>query len=183
MSPNDEAPVATFRALYSLLAWASVVLAIVALIWLVWTLFANTPTGTARSKQLEIVRPTVTALAANYGGAEHGAGSEGARAVELPSSCAGCHKIEGTKALGVLCPDLTHIGSVAAERIGDPDYTGNAESASEYIRESILTPNAFIVAGETYEPSPGNSLMLPSYGAALTDGEIDDLVAYLSSLE
>ena len=82
--------------------------------------------------------------------------------------CAACHTIEGVQgAVGVIGPDHTHIGSEAANRI--PGY-----SAEQYLRESILEPDAFIEEGYT----PG--LMAPLVAAAnLSDADVDALVAFL----
>ncbi len=66
-------------------------------------------------------------------------------------------------------PDLTHIGSVAATR--KPGM-----SAEEYIRESIVNPNAFIVPG--FQPD----IMPQDFGTRLTQQQINDLVTYLASL-
>ncbi len=78
--------------------------------------------------------------------------------------CGGCHTIQGLSA-GTLAPNLTQIGKVAASR--KPDL-----SAEEYIRESILTPTAFVVEG--YQP-----IMPQNYGEQLSQQELDDLVAFL----
>src|SRR3990172_1057791 len=62
---------------------------------------------------------------------------------EAKPPCATCHAIEGVSN-GQIGPELTHIGTEAAARVSDPTYTGSAQDAEGYIRESILTPNAFI---------------------------------------
>ena len=58
-----------------------------------------------------------------------------------------------------------------------PEYTGSATSAAEYLRESILDPNAFVVPGF----APG--VMYQAYSSTLTDGEVADLVAFLLTLK
>ena len=50
-------------------------------------------------------------------------------------------------------------------------------SAEEYLLESILDPNAYIVDG--FEPD----VMLQNYDELLTEEEIANLVAFLLSLE
>ncbi|HEY63384.1 MAG TPA: cytochrome C, partial [Caldilineae bacterium] len=45
-------------------------------------------------------------------------------------------------------------------------------SAEDYIRESILSPKAFVVEG--FQP-----LMPQNYGEQLSQQELDDLVAFL----
>ena len=181
MAPQDDSPAGLFRALYSVATWATLGLMIIIVAALIGLLFVRTPAGTAQSQELALVRPTQTALAAAYVGEE----SEGGvvRVVELPVTCAACHAIEGTSAAGKVCPDLTHVGGRAAERLADPSYTGSATTADEYIRESILKPNAFVVQGEGYVAANGASTMPEAVGQSLTPTELDNLVAYLASLK
>ena len=80
--------------------------------------------------------------------------------------CGGCHTIEGVSA-GQVGPDLTHIG-------GSRD--------SDYIRQSILDPDAVIASG-----CPGGAcppgVMPQSFGDSLTAEQVDTLVDYLGSLK
>jgi hypothetical protein len=50
------------------------------------------------------------------------------------------------------------------------------QSAIDYLRESIVKPNAYVVPGFTA------GIMLQNYGQSLTETQIDDLVAYLATL-
>jgi cytochrome c1 len=93
--------------------------------------------------------------------------AQGKAALER-SLCIGCHKIEGTAAVGTIGPELTHIGTVAATRVA-------GQSAEAYIRESIENPTAFVAEGF-------NPLMPPGLQAVLGD-DYDAVVAYLMSLE
>lgn len=96
----------------------------------------------------------------------------------LTAGCGGCHTIKGVdNMVGAVGPELTHIGSVAAERIQDPNYTGSATTPEEYIRESILDPNAYVVEG--FQPN----IMPSTFSDTLTPEQIDALVQYLASLE
>jgi len=91
------------------------------------------------------------------------------------SACIGCHVIPGIPAaVGQVGPDLTNIGVVGATRI--PGYT-----AEQYIRESLLNPNAFIAPECPAGPCLPN-LMVQKLGDTLTAEEIDTVVAYLASL-
>jgi hypothetical protein len=69
-------------------------------------------------------------------------------------------------AVGTLGPPLTGIGATAGVRRA-------AEHADEYLRESVKSPNAFVVPGFP-SPSP-----MPAGLAAGRD--LDDLVAFLLS--
>jgi mono/diheme cytochrome c family protein len=76
--------------------------------------------------------------------------------------CASCHTLDGI-ARGTVGPDLSHVGSVAAHR--KPD-----SSAEDYLRESIVDPDAFTVPGY----SRGIMPRIP-----LEPRQVDDLVAFL----
>lgn len=81
--------------------------------------------------------------------------------------CMGCHSIDGSKRTGPSFEDA--YGS------GRPLTTGQEVVADEnYIRESILNPQAKIVAG--YPP------VMPSFRGQLSDDDIDSIVAYLKTL-
>ncbi|GAB4564149.1 MAG: hypothetical protein Kow0047_13660 [Anaerolineae bacterium] len=81
--------------------------------------------------------------------------------------CAGCHTIEGISA-GVAGPNLTHIGTTAAER--EPGKT-----VEDYLRESIVAPNNYVVEG--FQPN----IMPQTYGQQLSEQELADLIAFLSA--
>lgn len=89
--------------------------------------------------------------------------------VFLNSGCTGCHTIEGLSA-GTVGPVLTNIGTVAATRI-------DGKTAEEYIRESVLSPNNYVVEG-----FPEN-VMPQTFGDTLSQQELDDLVAFLLAHE
>jgi nitric oxide reductase subunit C len=99
------------------------------------------------------------------------------------AGCAACHSIAAEVTL--VGASLAGIPGRAAERIGDPDYRGTATTAEEYIRESILTPSAYIATppqGRVFATAAGESLMPADYGDRLTDQQVTDLVAYLTTL-
>ncbi len=89
--------------------------------------------------------------------------------------CTTCHSTAADEVR--VGPSHAGLASRAEQRINSPDYTGSATSAEEYLRESILEPNAYVVPG--FAPD----VMFQRYHAALTPGQIDDLVAYLLTLE
>ena len=86
------------------------------------------------------------------------------------TACFTCHTIEGLSgATGLLGPDLTNIGTDAANR--QPGV-----SAEDYLRQSITEPEAFVAEG-VERAVPG--LMLTALTAGLTDEDVDALVAFL----
>lgn len=83
------------------------------------------------------------------------------------ASCRICHSLEpGDDLVG---PSFAGIATRAGSRI--PGL-----SAEEYLRQSIVDPDAFIVDGF---PS---GMMVPNFDETLSDAQIDDLVAFLMSL-
>ncbi len=86
------------------------------------------------------------------------------RQVFLTSGCGGCHTIEGVST-GAVGPNLTKVGEVAATR--QP-----GSSAEQYLRESIVNPQAFVVEG--YQP-----IMPATFGQTLNQQQLEDLIAFL----
>ncbi len=85
--------------------------------------------------------------------------------------CVTCHTVAGVpEAIGLLGPDLSHIGTDAANR-------QSGVSAEEYLVQSIREPEAFIAEG-VERATPG--LMLTAITAGLTDADVEALVAFLS---
>jgi cytochrome c553 len=80
--------------------------------------------------------------------------------------CATCHTLDGTDLVG---PSFQGLAGRAGSRI-------SGLSAEEYIRQSILTPGAYIVSG--YQNS-----MNSTYAQFFSDEDVDHLIAFLMSLE
>lgn len=80
--------------------------------------------------------------------------------------CITCHG--GADSPFRLAPDLAGIFERAANRI-------EGLSAEEYVLQSILDPEAYLVPGY-------RAIMYPLYGEDLTEQDIVDLVAYLQTL-
>jgi cytochrome c553 len=88
--------------------------------------------------------------------------------------CYTCHSTEaGVVRVG---PSHAHIADRAEQIVQSPDYTGQATSAAEFLRESILAPNVYVEQG--FQPG----VMYQEYGEVLSDQQVDDLVAYLMTL-
>ena len=92
------------------------------------------------------------------------------------TGCNSCHVTPGLPQVdaAMLGPDQTNLGNVAASRI--EGYT-----AEEYIRESIVDPNAFIV--EECPLGPCLQVMPQNYSASLSEEQLNAIVAYLLSLK
>ncbi|MBI3826022.1 MAG: c-type cytochrome [Candidatus Rokubacteria bacterium] len=94
------------------------------------------------------------------------------RALFASLECYRCHEIAGA---GFPAPggDATHTG---------PALTGmGGHHPPEYFAESIIDPNAVIVDGPGFTGPDGRSIM-PSYADSLSVAQLQDLVAYLTSL-
>ena len=82
--------------------------------------------------------------------------------------CTTCHSLTaGTVVVG---PSLAGIGTTAGTRVSD-------ESAEEYFRQSILEPDAYVVEGFTA------GVMSKNWATLLTEDQLNDVVAYLLTLE
>lgn len=82
-------------------------------------------------------------------------------------ACITCHLLEdGITGLG---PSLMGLNTVAETRVPGMD-------AREYVRASIVDPNAYVVEG--YAPN----LMYPDYGTRLSETEIEALIDFVLSL-
>jgi len=70
--------------------------------------------------------------------------------------CVACHELNPIGAIGSTGPTNNKMATIAAQRIKEASYTGNATNAADYIRESIIEPAAYLV--EDY------SNVMPLYG-------------------
>jgi nitric oxide reductase subunit C len=95
-------------------------------------------------------------------------------------ACNACHST--APGVNLAGPTLAGVGSRAQQRIGSPDYHGEAKDAAGYIRESILTPSAYVVPGPMYS-ADGTSFMPNTYHESLSSEQVDQLVAFLGSLK
>ena len=96
-----------------------------------------------------------------------------------PPACFSCHSTtEGTMLVG---PSLAGLGTRAATLVDSPSYKGAARSAADYIRESILSPNAYVVPGPTF--GAGGQSIMPPFNGVLKAEEVDQLVAYLATFK
>jgi cytochrome c2 len=105
--------------------------------------------------------------------------------------CFACHQIPTIAAakFGPIGPLLVEKVS-AAKRIASPEYQemlkagkAHARTPKEYVMESIVTPNAFIVHGFVQKANPGTSDMIQDFSQKFTFGALDKLADYLLSLD
>jgi nitric oxide reductase subunit C len=154
--------------------WLVVVYAIVIVWALIYILVEVVPFFKPMTPQnAPAVAPAVTVAPAvpqalTYSGSGNAVNGEKLFASQ---GCAACHSLkEGEKIIG---PSLFHAGQAALGRIKDLTYKGKARTAQEYIRESIVEPNIYIVPGYSA------GVMIQDFGKKLTAQDIDDLVAFL----
>ena len=97
--------------------------------------------------------------------------------------CPLCHTIPGIEgAVGELGPKL-HEKINAPKRIKDPNYKGKAKTGRDYVRESILNPNAYIVFNEEAgEPFP-EGVMPQDFANKLSVNALDKLVDFISNTQ
>lgn len=96
-----------------------------------------------------------------------------------PPACFSCHSIQGGTVLAG--PSLAGLATRAAQIVESSSYTGSARTPEDYIRESIVDPNAYVVPGPTFSAA-GQSIM-PPLAQTLKPEEIDQLVAYLATFK
>ena len=93
--------------------------------------------------------------------------------------CTACHSLQpGVQLAG---PSMAHIARTAEQTIASAEYTGSAADVEGYLRESIADPSAHVVPGAMFSAG-GTSFMPNTYTETLTDEQIDQLVAYLATL-
>jgi hypothetical protein len=97
--------------------------------------------------------------------------------------CPLCHTIPGIEgAVGELGPKL-HEKINAPNRIKDPRYKGKARTGRDYVRESILNPNAFIVFNEAEGELFADGLMPQDFANKLSVNALEKLVDFISNTQ
>ncbi len=87
--------------------------------------------------------------------------------------CPVCHIIPGIPgATGLVGPSLV-LGTTGAQRLKDPGYRGQAKTVHEYIVESVLEPQRFVVQGYPEHTMP------TWYGSKLSALALEKIAAYL----
>lgn len=99
---------------------------------------------------------------------------------DAAAGCFACHSV--SPGVNLVGPTLAGIATRAAATVKDPAYKGAAKDAQGYIRESITNPHAYLVPGPTYGAG-GRSFMPDHYDKTLQPGQIEQLTAYLATLQ
>ena len=97
------------------------------------------------------------------GGSAGGGGAPSGKALFTSNGCDGCHTFKPAGAKGTVGPDLDKLPALA-QRAGQP--------LAQFIRESIVKPDAYV------EPGYPKGVM-PSTFASLPAAQLDALVTYL----
>ena len=94
--------------------------------------------------------------------------------------CSACHST--APGVNMAGPTLAGITGLAEKALASGTYKGEATDVPGFIRESILHPSAYLEPGDMYSAG-GTSFMPDTYANSLTPEQVDQLVAYLSSLK
>ena len=95
-------------------------------------------------------------------------------------ACVACHSV--APGVNMAGPSLAGVSARAQQLLASGQYKGQAKDVAGYLRESVTQPSAHVVPGPMYSAS-GTSFMPPTYGTSLTPPQLDQLIAYLSSLK
>lgn len=104
----------------------------------------------------------------------------GKKLFEGKGTCTLCHNPVGGRA-----PVLERVGLLAAERLKDPRYKGEAKTVEAYLYESLVKPSAYVVAGfGKAGTNDGESPMPGASGGSIrfSEPELRAVVAYLQDL-
>jgi hypothetical protein len=108
-------------------------------------------------------------------------------ALATAQACVACHVASATGPawLAASDPNGQGIGTRAGLRIEQDDYEGAATTPEQYLFESIVLPDAYLVPGvPTYvNAQTGQSIMPHDYGDKIDAQMMADLIAYLMTLE
>jgi mono/diheme cytochrome c family protein len=94
----------------------------------------------------------------------------------IRAGCPVCHTIPGIAgAQGKVGPPLT-LGTTGLDRLKTSNYSGRAQTVREYIIESIVAPQEYVVPGYPDRTMP------TWYGTKLSAAALDQMAAYLEKI-
>lgn len=134
-------------------------------------IFCTEYCGTGHSAMTGKIRAVSTADFEKWLAEEKAAGGgslvEQGRTLYASKACIGCHSVDGSRMVG---PSFKAVfGKTESTSAGDLKVDEN------YLRESILNPNAAVVTG--YPAA------MPPYAGQLTDDEVKALIEFIKSLK
>jgi len=91
-------------------------------------------------------------------------------------ACAACHVLSTAGPAWPPAAGAPGIGVRAETRIGEAGYAGSATTAKQYLLESIIDPNAYLVEGFAAGVMPAN------FDTRMTPQDAADLIAYMLTL-
>ena len=117
-------------------------------------------------------------------------GDEKPQEIVVKLGCIACHKIPTTIGrYGTIGPMLME-GTNAEKRIRSKEYISkikagkaHAITAKEYVIESIVDPDAFIVPGFEQKATPGHSDMVRDFSTKMTYEAISKLADFLLTID
>lgn len=121
-----------------------------------------------------LVLLTLVLTACGGGGSEASGDAQTGQALFAQSvigsqaGCATCHSLEA--GVTIVGPSMAGIGTIAGTRVA-------GMSAEDYLKESILEPDAYLVEG-----FPAG-VMVQVWEEVLTEDQLNDLVGYLLTLK
>ena len=104
----------------------------------------------------------------------------GEKVFEGKGTCSLCHNAMGR------APDILALNMVntAQERLNDARYQGGATDAAAYLRESMIDPSVYVVAGFGKKGTNDTESPMPAVDKApieLSDVEMDAVIAFLQA--
>jgi mono/diheme cytochrome c family protein len=136
-----------------------------------------------RDTALAEAAPVVTAPAGGGVGTDltmalpTGDAANGKSLTEGALGCVGCHVLAAVGPAWLAQAGQPGIGARAETAFAAPDYTGKAQSAEQYLIESVVQSNAFV--GPGFQPN----IMPANYGERLSAQDLADILAYLKTLK
>ena len=116
----------------------------------------------------------LTACAGNSQAALETTPATRGEALFVQGGCQACHAFQPGVDVPNIGPNLAGAAALGAQGLADPAYTGQAETVTDYLRESILKPEVYVTPG--FEP------IMPAYAAVISDEDLAELVKYLEAL-
>jgi nitric oxide reductase subunit C len=146
--------------------------------------------GQAYAGATPVPQPTVVPVGTDITVALPAGDAASGQARVTALGCTACHISTGAATLGPDWmasgdPNGQGIGTRAEGRLDAADYEGAATNGDQYLFESIVAPDAYLVPGNaTYvNASNGQSIMPHNYATLLDAQMLADVIAYLQTLE